>query len=384
MSDIVLNGITWGHSRGYTPLVAAAQRFGELHPGVEIHWKKRTLQEFADWPIEALTADYDLLIIDHPWSGRAAATRCVLPLDEYLSAEYLQDQERNSTGYSHLSYRYGGHQWALAIDAATPVASYRADLLERNGIAPPDDWEETLALARKGKVLIPGIPIDTLMMFYSFCIAHGKEPFLAPDQVIDKPTGIQALESMRELWSLCSPEIYQSNPIRVAGLMTQTDDYWYCPFAYGYSNYARKGYTPHILTYTDTPRFGSRGRLRTTVGGTGLAVSAHSVQQEWALKFAAWVVSPAIQSTLYAEHGGQPGHRAAWLSKEVNRICHDFFINTLPALDRGYIRPRYNGYLHFQDHGGQPVQAWLQHGGKPVEVLEQLNRLYIESLPKKE
>jgi len=32
----VLRGITWGHSRGYLPLVAAAQRFAELHPGVEI------------------------------------------------------------------------------------------------------------------------------------------------------------------------------------------------------------------------------------------------------------------------------------------------------------------------------------------------------------
>ena len=64
MSKIVLNGITWGHSRGITPLLAAAQRFNELHPDVEIQWKKRTLQEFADFPIEKLTEHYDLLIID--------------------------------------------------------------------------------------------------------------------------------------------------------------------------------------------------------------------------------------------------------------------------------------------------------------------------------
>ncbi len=74
MSTIVLQGITWGHSRGYTPLVAFSQRFSELHPGVEIIWQKRSLQEFADFPIEQLTRQYDLLIIDHPWVGTAAAT----------------------------------------------------------------------------------------------------------------------------------------------------------------------------------------------------------------------------------------------------------------------------------------------------------------------
>ena len=75
MAAIVLNGITWGHSRGITPLLAFSQRYNERHPEVEIRWKKRTLQEFADFPIEKLTKEYDLLIIDHPWVGCAAATR---------------------------------------------------------------------------------------------------------------------------------------------------------------------------------------------------------------------------------------------------------------------------------------------------------------------
>ena len=130
----VLRGITWGHSRGITPLLAASQRYEELHPGVQIQWKKRTLQEFADFPIEKLTADYDLLIIDHPWVGTAAATGCVLPLEKYLDKEYLDNQLANSVGGSHESYNYEGSQWALAIDAATPAASYRADLLDRKSV----------------------------------------------------------------------------------------------------------------------------------------------------------------------------------------------------------------------------------------------------------
>src|ERR1700761_3998235 len=148
MADISLKGITWGHSRGFTPLAAAAQRFSELYPGVTITWEKRTLQQFADYPIERLTKDYDLLIIDHPWVGRAATLGCVLPLDGHLPESWLKEQAENSVGYSHHSYNYDGHQWALAIDAATPVASCRPDLLNKAGIAIPDTWDDVLAIAR--------------------------------------------------------------------------------------------------------------------------------------------------------------------------------------------------------------------------------------------
>lgn len=378
MNRIVLTGITWNHSRGITPLLAAGQRFSELHPQIEIVWKKRSLQEFADYPIEELTKHYDLLIIDHPWVGCAAATKCVLPLDGFLPPEYLKEQSQNSVGQSHLSYYYDHHQWALAIDAATPVASYRNDLLQQDDTPVPGAWNEVIALARKGRVAVPAIPIDLLMNFYMFCIAHGKEPFLNDEEVIDKETGLKALDSMRELWSLVDKQMFHHNPIAIAELMSSSNAYWYCPFAYGYSNYSRKGYSRHMLSYTDIVRFGEK-KLRSTVGGTGLAVSRFSQNQEWAIRFTEWIVSPEIQSTLYVQHGGQPGHRSAWISEEANRDCNNFFINTLNALDRGYIRPRYNGYLKFQDHAGIPLQEYLRQGGAPEKVLNDMNDQYRKS-----
>ncbi|MEI9955896.1 MAG: hypothetical protein WDM90_06210 [Ferruginibacter sp.] len=62
----------------------------------------------------------------------------------------------------------------MAIDAATPAASCRKDLLDKNNIAIPQTWQEVIALAKKGKVVVPAIPIDILMNFYSFCIAAGN------------------------------------------------------------------------------------------------------------------------------------------------------------------------------------------------------------------
>ena len=114
-----LRGITWDHSRGYLPMVATAQRFGEIHPDVRIQWEKRSLQQFADWPIEKLARHYDLLVIDHPFVGYASEHDVLLPLDEHVPAAFLAEQAASSVGPSHASYFYGGHQWALAIDAAT-------------------------------------------------------------------------------------------------------------------------------------------------------------------------------------------------------------------------------------------------------------------------
>lgn len=371
---IRLKGITWGHSRGYTPLVACAQRYEELHPEVSITWQKRTLQEFADFPIERLVHDYDLLIIDHPWAGCAAATQCVLPLDEHLPATYLAEQLQHTVGPSHESYYYGGHQWALAIDAATPVASYRQDLLAE----PPANWEALLQLAEKGKVAVPAIPIDLLMNFYMFCIALGKPPFTSEEEVTDTTTGTAALKMMAALWGRVNAQLFDCNPVAIAELMTATDDYWYCPFAYGYSNYARRGYARSRLQYADLVTVNGK-KLCSTLGGTGLAVSAFSAHPQQAVQFAQWAVSPQVQSTLYVEHGGQPGHRLAWEDEEANRRTNGYFRNTLPALQRAFVRPRYNGYLHFQDHAGNPLHHYLKYGGHEATVLNGMNSLYRQS-----
>ncbi len=97
MSDVQrLTGITWNHTRGFLPMVATAQRFAEIHPGIEVIWQKRSLQAFGDQPLEELAPQFDLLVIDHPFVGYAAANAVLLPLDMYLPMEFLADQAANS------------------------------------------------------------------------------------------------------------------------------------------------------------------------------------------------------------------------------------------------------------------------------------------------
>jgi len=356
---IILRGITWNHTRGYLPMVATAQRFAELNPGAEIIWEKRSLQEFADAPIGGLIDKYDLLVIDHPWAGYGAANNALLPLEKFVSADFLADQKANQVGPSHDSYSFDGAQTAFAIDAATPVASWREDLLDA---APPKNWDEVIALARTGKVLFAGIPIDSLMNFYMMCVALGEEPFTSRKTVVARETGRRALEAVYET-------------------MSRSDEFIYCPFAYGYFNYSRRGYGQKLLAFGNVPEFNGKP-LRSTLGGTGLAISARTAHREMAANYAQFVASAETQKTIYAASGGQPGHRAAWLDAENNRMTNNYFTRTLPSLDNAWLRPRYNGYLHFQDRAGDGVRAFLMGEAQADAVLEKMDALYIESLAK--
>ncbi|MVN93137.1 ABC transporter substrate-binding protein [Mucilaginibacter aquatilis] len=380
MSDqVILKGITWNHSRGFVPMTATAQRFSELNPGVEITWEKRSLQQFADLSIEQLAARYDLLVIDHPWAGFAANTRTILPFDEFLSPEFLKDQEFNSVGQSYESYNFHGQQWALPIDAATPVASSRQDILQEHDIDVPSTYDELIDLAKRGLVACPLIPIDSLMTFYTFCCSLGEDPFQTEDTVVSRELGIQALQMYRQLAQLVDPKCFNYNPIKVYERMTLTDDIAYCPFAYGYSNYSRVGYARRLLHFHDMVTLDGKTNLRSTLGGTGLAVSSNCKNVDVAMKYAEFVASPDCQAGLFTDNGGQPGHLQAWTSEHTNAISTDYFSNTLPALQRAFLRPRYNGSMYFQDHGGDIVRNYLMNGGSETEVLDALDNLYRES-----
>ena len=111
----LLRGITWNHTRGYGPMAATAQRWHELHPEVEIIWERRTLQAFADESITSLAQRFDLLVVDHPSMGEAAAHGLFLPLEQHLPADFLSDQAANSTGAATKATAH----WAMPRNTST-------------------------------------------------------------------------------------------------------------------------------------------------------------------------------------------------------------------------------------------------------------------------
>ncbi len=199
-----LRGVTWKHDRGLAPMLATAREFANRYPGVQIQWEVRSLHEFGDASTKSFAENYDLIVIDHPFMGEVARDQLMLPLDEFIAPATLAALESESVGASHASYFYDGHQWALAIDAASQVAGYRPDLLEEAGVSVPETWDQVFELARirPGFVSVALFPLDSLMCFFTLCANAGHPPFSqGADRAVDHEAGEFAIttpESARE------------------------------------------------------------------------------------------------------------------------------------------------------------------------------------------
>lgn len=373
-----LTGMTWNHSRAYPPLVAAAQRFEEENPGVTIHWERRSLDDFGHAPLAPLARAYDLLVIDHPMLGDAFGQGILLPLDDLLPQPLLTGLETNSVGPSFGSYRYEGRLWALPLDAAAPVASYRPDLLDRAGLPVPRNWEEVLNLAREGLAVMPAFPADLYLNFLGLYHSLGGMPQTGPGTTLDRAAGTESLLRLRALAALMPGRIYALNPICIYEMLARNDEFAYCPFAFSYSNYARSGFAAHPVHFADLAGIRSGTRMCSVIGGTGLALSAQCRQREVALRFATYVTGETCQRTLYVQAGGQPAHRQAWLDGAANALTHDFFSQTLAAMQRSFVRPRHPGYVAFQQRAGHPIVEFLRAGGNPEAAVDEINRLYLD------
>jgi multiple sugar transport system substrate-binding protein len=381
---IHLRGVSWDHVRGLGGVRATADAFAALHDDVRIEWAARSLLAFAGEPVDRLAERFDLIVLDHPAIGYAVERGCLVPLDEHLDAAFIDDQRSSTVGKSFESYEWEGRVWALPIDAAGQVASYRPDLLDRIGADVPRTWDDVLDLAERARsldawVAFPSIPVDAVLALLAVSRGIGEEPCERDDIVVSREVGVRALETLRRVVAASHPESTSWNPPSMLERMSSSDEIAYCPLAFGYSNYARPGFRPEVVRFAPGPS--GDGTPRGTLGGAGLAVSPYSHNVDAAIDYARFTADDETQRSVYFEGGGQPGHRAAWTDPAVNASSSGFFADTLPALDAAWLRPRYDGVLEFQERGGELINSWLRDGGDAEAVLHALDTWYAETMP---
>jgi multiple sugar transport system substrate-binding protein len=372
-----LHGLTWKHDRGLAPLLATSSQFCETHPKVKIQWETRSLQEFGEGSIQTVAEHYDLIVIDHPYMGVVAREKCFLPLDEYFTRPQLDELKHDSVGPSYVSYCFADHLWALPVDSAAQVAGYRADLLQATGFEVPQTWEDVLQLAkfRRGFVTPALSPLDSLMCFFTMCANLGEPAFTQNDKVVSREIGEQVLERLRILSEHSADGALSANPIAIWERMSSSDDIAYCPLAFGYSNYARKGYRPKLISFGLIPS-GGYGPIGATLGGAGLAISQNCKHRDVALEYALWVAGKNCQRTLYVDSGGQPASKTAWLDPHANEVTNGYFAATLPVLDNAWLRPRFAGFEDFQVEALRAVSHFLKIEKSCRETLTRLDELY--------
>ena len=312
MSEIRLRGMTWDHRRAVDPLLATQAMFAKAHPGIAVEWSTRPLHGFEFTPIAELARSFDMVILDHPFCGDIAASQCLLPVDEILKTEPRQA----FVGPSLQTYVYAGKTWAVPVDAACQVAVSRPDLMARLAARAPNDWAQLLELgssaARHGLKLAIGLRgVHSLMTFFTLCANAGRPCATSPDQSFADPDAAQAaLEQMRALLSFCPKEALDWNSIDLHDVMVARDDLVFCPAVYCYATYAEADQR-RALRFHDFP--GPRGPRGSTIGGTGLGISAHCAHAELAMAFARHAASAETQ------RGVCPASRPAGTDRGVAR-----------------------------------------------------------------
>jgi multiple sugar transport system substrate-binding protein len=375
---IRLRGMTWGHRRAIDPLTGTLGQFRDRHPDIAVEWNSRPLSGFEFQPVEDLARDYDLIILDHPFMGDAARKGYLRDL-----APMLAGRERDYVGPSLASYHYESSIYAVPVDAACQVSVYRPDLMERMDMLPPRSWQEVMALSQRAQqhglqLAIAFCGVHSLMTLFTLMASLGRPCAQMPGEPLcDRPAAREALGLMRSLARFCPREIFDWNSIALHEAMAQGNVLAYCPAVYCYATYG-EGDRPHPLRFADLPGATSPSPQGSTIGGTGLAVSASCKAPEAALAYAAFAADPQTQLT-FGLHHGQPARIEAWESDALDQRFGGAYSATRATLENSWIRPRYAGYLGFQKRGGELVEQHLRGNLGEAKLIEELERSFAQS-----
>jgi multiple sugar transport system substrate-binding protein len=84
------------------------------------------------------------------------------------------------------------------------------------------------------------------------------------------------------------------------------------------------------------------------------------------------LLSEPVQAGLVPRAGGQPAVRMAWESDAVNAACGGFYRQTRGTLDQAWVRPRFRGWIAFQDRGSAVIRGGLRGRSASIQILRQL------------
>ncbi|MFK4789683.1 hypothetical protein [Microbacterium sp. ZW T5_56] len=359
MTDFV--GLTWDHPRGRHALEAAA---GDLGDGDTLRWEVQSLEGFESAPIAELARDYDLLVLDHPHLGDALSAGSLRRLDELFPDELRRRWEADAVGPSIDSYRWGGGLWALPLDAATQVSARRTALVP----TAPATWEEALDLADRGLV---ATSLAGPHAFLSFCsIAVSVRTEAAPaDALFDRQTSERALELLTRLSAHAPAGTDRLNPIGLLDRMRDHGDIGFIPLIYGYVTYS----SPEV-SFGPPPTHD--GRIGSTIGGTGIAVTYRTAPTPALLRHLAGLLEPETQRGFIPRHDGQPSMRAAWTDAGVDDAAHGFYSATLSTIESSWVRPRVPGYIPFQSHASAVVRSVVRGDRTPGDALDEIEERF--------
>jgi multiple sugar transport system substrate-binding protein len=363
-----LKGLTWDHPRGYRALEAAARRVPEL-----LEWSRQPLEGFESHPIADLAARYDLLVIDHPHVGEIAREGCIRPLEEIFLAEEIEQWGQQSIGAALRSYQWDGRHYALPLDVAMQVAARDPDLVA----SAPDTWDEVLQLSNRIPTALSLAGPHALLAFYSICLALGEEPGSA--DLVSDVVALAALDMMRVLTANAPRGSETLNPIALLETIANRSGIAFVPLVFGYATYAAPS-SRGLVGFSEAPRIAPGGRRGSVLGGTGIALVRRTVPSLALLDHLRWLMLEETQAGFIPAHAGQPSALSAWRDPSVNTASGEFYATTFETAMSAWIRPRFDGYIDFQNRASATIRDGLLNGVSAADTLKRLRTLWLSAL----
>nr|WP_238351053.1 extracellular solute-binding protein [Kribbella shirazensis] len=324
------------------------------HPDVEVVWERQPLAGFESTPLVELAEQYDLLVIDHPGLGAAIEAGAVLPVDDVFSPEDLALWESSAVQPTWESYQLNGRGWALPLDAATQACVYRPGCMP----TPPSSWSDFLGLT--GVVLCVAGPHAGLMLL-------GMAGDRTGEHLLHPRRAVEALELLRAVWKRSDQSVAGLDPIGIHELLVAGEAVC-CPLVYSYAYYG------HTLAWSAAPRLRPDDALGNgTLGGTGLAITPRSYSKVLAVtKYVRGLLDVRTQLEVVSAVGGQSATAAVWESSAVDTAWNGHYSATLGTLRASYIRPRFDGWIGFQDELAERVRELLGNDDDPGRAVDRI------------
>ena len=338
----------------------------------------RSLSDFEHQPIHDIAAEYDLLVVDHPFCGDIATAHVFVALEEALPDLLGPQADATYIGPSLPSYRLADHVWAAPIDAATTHAAARVDLLDKLGEELPRSWSQTVALGcrlrTKGLHLATPVLAPHAFATVASLMANLGKPFdcnPAGMCAFDRDAMIEALDALDEVLALSHADTLNWNSIALHDAMVVRDDIAFTPCVYGYATYSEADMRAR-LAFSDFCGLKEPYEAGSMLGGTGLAVSASCRDRAGALAFVRFALSSFAQDRLIPEHHGQPALITAWNNSDNDARFNGFYSGVRRTMETAWIRPRRSRYILFQAAAGTAVERYCKREISRDQVAEQV------------
>lgn len=306
------------------------EQFEKTHPDIDVELVEgpaatNSREDLYANSFLAGEAVYDLIFMDIIWVAKFAAAGWLRPLDDY----FPESEQKKFLPGDIAGSKYQGHIYRVPIRTDAGMLYYRKDILQENGLKPPETWSELVEYALKLQnppelygFVFQGMEYEGLICcFLELVWSAGGELIDETGEVrIDSPEALAALE-----W-LCA--LVNQHKITPADVTKYQEDDARRVFQEGQALFMRNW--PYAWTLAQTEGSPIRGKVgilpmvhragkqsAATLGGWGFGISKFTPHPEAAWEFIKFAASADAQKTRHFKNGAIPTRHSLFKDKEI-------------------------------------------------------------------